>query len=1092
MVGAVALVVLAVLCAAALAATASRQTDRQRAAGPPQGHHHATTSPASAPTGLEALAAHAQHEAEEEQQGQGPSRADDTRAYAQGLRRAKAGTRCAGAVYELPSPAGPRCTHGDDHDLIGVAPLLGESGVAGTSRSSASLACIGDGTSGNRIQLMYVRRSNQIDRFGTMKPKMIDWAATIDEIMVRSAEETGGVRRVRWATDDSCRPTVLNVVVPNSVDTFAAMVDALVAKGYTPSNRKYLVAAEMGNYCGLGESVPDERPDAANYNNGSSLVRAMFASVSAVQNCWVDTIAAHEVMHTLGAVQRGAPNATQYGHCTDDADIMCYQDGPATPPMRQVCPPSHENLYDCNHDDYFSTNPAVGTYLRNNWNTANNAFLDATGSRSTPFAPVQVTAVPGTTSATVSWSPPAYNGGSPLLGYVVTASPSGVTASTGPGASSVVVNGLADGVATTFTVQAENNLGLSPVSAASDHVTPTPTISTVATFPSGYPWGVTAGPAGSAYVTDRGSSTVVKVAADGTKTTVAGGGLPPTNPPIEPAPATAQAIDAADVAVSPITGDLYVSDQLTNRIRKVSSGLITSVTTVSGLIPGALAFAPDGTLYVIDEGHQRVRRVDSATSVPTVAGTGTVGFGGDGGPGTSAKLDDPSSLATDDSGNLYIADYGNNRVRKLTPGGTISTFAGDGGASIDPDGMSATSTSMPFVRGLAWNDGVLFAQTAGAIRAVGTSGKVSTWVGEINDYGDSGDGGPSSLARFEYVSDLAVSSDRLLLVDQNRAKLRRVEAPTVPIPTVPGAPLGLTATASPTGAFLDWVPPANGGSPILEYDLTISPGGLTRVVAGDKTYAVIYGLVPGETYTYDVHAVNAVGAGDDATAGPLLAPAGGAWAPFSSMSSFIRRQYLDFIGRSPTSTELATTPSSEADLILRLMRGKTFGDTYGPVARLYFAYFLRAPDQSGLDYWRGKLAVGTSLTTVSQSFASSGEFRTRYGSLSNHDFVTTVYQNVLGRSGDPGGVSYWTSQLDLGRKTRGAVMIGFSESSEYKRVRGPEIDTILLYRGLLDRVPTKTEFPLTVARVRGGLPLATLIGELLNDPAYKLRAGLSV
>jgi hypothetical protein len=373
---AVGVVAVLVLCAASLAGSGTvpvRTGGTGARPAEPAGHahrhvhedHHGTaTSLASAPTGLEALAAHAQHEAEEREAG--PSRADDTRAFAQGLRRAKAGTRCAGATYELPSAGGPRCTHGDDHDLIGVAPLLGDSGVAGTSRSSASLACIGDGSSGNRIQLMYVRRSNQVDRYGTMKPKMIDWAATIDEIMVRSAEETGGVRRVRWATDTSCKPTVLNVVVPNSVDTFAAMVDALVAKGYTPSNRKYLVAAEMGNYCGLGESVPDERPDASNYNNGSSLVRAMFASVSAVQNCWIDTIAAHEVMHTLGAVQRGAPNATQYGHCTDDADIMCYQDGPATPPMRQVCPPSHENLYDCNHDDYFSTNPAVGTYLRNN------------------------------------------------------------------------------------------------------------------------------------------------------------------------------------------------------------------------------------------------------------------------------------------------------------------------------------------------------------------------------------------------------------------------------------------------------------------------------------------------------------------------------------------------------------------------------------------------------------------------------------------------------------------------------------------------------------------------------------------------------
>jgi hypothetical protein len=295
------------------------------------------------------------------------------------------------------------------------------------------------------------------------------------------------------------------------------------------------------------------------------------------------------------------------------------------------------------------------------------------------------------------------------------------------------------------------------------------------------------------------------------------------------------------------------------------------------------------------------------------------------------------------------------------------------------------------------------------------------------------------------------------------------------------------------------VPPANGGSPITSYEITVSPGGFTRTVPGDATYAVVYGLRTGDALTYTVRAVNAVGTGPAAVSEEMPIGVPGGSAPFPSMAAFIRQQYRDFLGREASAAEveadgaelLGHPPLLQSEYIVRMLRSRTFGDTYGPVARLYFAYFLRAPDLAGLDYWRGRLRAGTSLAAVSQSFASSGEFRTRYGSLSNRQFVETVYLNVLGRPGDAGGIGYWTGQLDRGRKSRGAVMVGFSESSEYKRKRAPEIDTILLYRALMARVPNRSEFPVTAGRLAGGLPLETLIGELLFDPAYYLRTGLT-
>ena len=178
-------------------------------------HSHAEDEPAAAdavaPTsGLQVLAEHTAHEHE-------PSAEDDRRTLAQGFRRARPGSICEGG-YELISKQGTRCTHGDDVELANAPPLLGGGAGDGTSRSSASVACIGDGESGNRVQLMYVRRSNQGDRYASTKSKMISWASTIDEILVRSAQETGGVRRVRWVTDGTCTPTVLDVVLPNTVE----------------------------------------------------------------------------------------------------------------------------------------------------------------------------------------------------------------------------------------------------------------------------------------------------------------------------------------------------------------------------------------------------------------------------------------------------------------------------------------------------------------------------------------------------------------------------------------------------------------------------------------------------------------------------------------------------------------------------------------------------------------------------------------------------------------------------------------------------------------------------------------------------------
>lgn len=112
--------------------------------------------------------------------------------------------------------------------------------------------------------------------------------------------------------------------------------------------------------------------------------------------------------------------------------------------------------------------------------------------------------------------------------------------------------------------------------------------------------------------------------------------------------------------------------------------------------------------------------------------------------------------------------------------------------------------------------------------------------------------------------------------------------------------------------------------------------------------------------------------------------------------------------------------------------------TEGSATRLYAAYFLRQPEPAGLRYWVSQIDGGRSLNDVSEFFARSPEFINRYGSLTNAEFVDLIYRNVLGRPAEPAGRAFWLAALDQRTMTRGAVMVGFSESPEFVRKTGTE------------------------------------------------------
>jgi sugar lactone lactonase YvrE len=200
--------------------------------------------------------------------------------------------------------------------------------------------------------------------------------------------------------------------------------------------------------------------------------------------------------------------------------------------------------------------------------------------------------------------------------------------------------------------------------------------------------------------------------------------------------------------------------------------------TTAGMSADGIAVDAAGNLYIADYVNNRIRKVDGTTGlISTIAGNGTQGFSGDGGPAISAQVFQPGALALDQAGNLYIADVGNNRVRMITAAGTIKTVAGTGGQGFSGDGGPATSAQFSEIRGLAVDkSGNLYIVDAGnnrRIRKVTAAGTITTVAG--NGAGFSGDGGPAISAGFFLPWDVAVDGAGNLFIGDH-VSLREVTA----------------------------------------------------------------------------------------------------------------------------------------------------------------------------------------------------------------------------------------------------------------------------------------------------------------------------
>jgi sugar lactone lactonase YvrE len=212
--------------------------------------------------------------------------------------------------------------------------------------------------------------------------------------------------------------------------------------------------------------------------------------------------------------------------------------------------------------------------------------------------------------------------------------------------------------------------------------------------------------------------------------------------------------------------------------------------------PIGIAFDSAGNLYIADDHNFRIRKVSPSGIITTVAGGGQMGFAGDGGAATSASLNQPHDVAVDSSGNLYIADSYNFRIRKVDSSGIITTVAGNGTEGFGGDGGAAISAELGYPGSIAVDSmGNLYIEEVlgdrrSNIRKVSTSGIISTVAGKGTTDGFSGDGGAAILAEFSYPYGVGLdSSGNLYIVDSGNNRIRKVNTSGV-ISTVAGGGTG--------------------------------------------------------------------------------------------------------------------------------------------------------------------------------------------------------------------------------------------------------------------------------------------------------------
>ena len=292
------------------------------------------------------------------------------------------------------------------------------------------------------------------------------------------------------------------------------------------------------------------------------------------------------------------------------------------------------------------------------------------------------------------------------------------------------------------------------------------------------PTGVAVDGAGNFYICERDAHRVRKVNAAGVITTFAGTGVAGYSGDSGPA-SSAKLTSPYCIAVD-ASGVVYIGDAST--VRVVNTAGIISTIAGSGVVgfggdggpatlaqlngPSGLAVDHSGNIYVADKKNHRLRKVGTDGNITTIAGTGSVSFNGEGIPATTANLYEPSGVTIDAAGNLFVLEYINPRVRKITTSGIITTIAGNGTTGYSGDGGTAASATFDRPIGIVSDkngDVYIGATFNNRIRKVHTNGVITSVVG--NGFpGSAGDGGPATAAQLHAPTGVAIDAAGNLFV----------------------------------------------------------------------------------------------------------------------------------------------------------------------------------------------------------------------------------------------------------------------------------------------------------------------------------------
>ncbi|HEV7224755.1 MAG TPA: DUF4214 domain-containing protein [Pirellulales bacterium] len=573
------------------------------------------------------------------------------------------------------------------------------------------------------------------------------------------------------------------------------------------------------------------------------------------------------------------------------------------------------------------------------------------------------------------------------------------------------------------------------------------------------PFGIAVDSAGDLFISDLGARVREVNHATGIITTVAGNGTYGFSG--DGGSAAAAEFNTTEGVAVDSSGDLFISDVNNRRIREVdlATGVVTTVagngtrafsgdgglaTAAEVDSPQNIAVDSSGDLFIADSTNNRVREVNRATGIiTTVAGNGTAGFSGDGGPATAAELQTPEAIAVDSSGDLFIADNGNSRIREINlTTGVITTVAGHGAYGFSGDGGPATAAEFSYVKGIAVDSsGDLFFADGfnDRIREINHATGIITTVAGNGTMGSSGDGGLAIAAELTWPEGVAVdSSGHLFIAGGAEERIREVNLATGVITTVAGNGVqgssgdGGSATAasllSPEGVAVD----SSG-------DLFIADRGNNRIREVNLATDIITTIAGNGTAGFSGDGGRAGAAELSGPAGVLVDSSGELFiadtgsnriremskgAVVNVTEPFVVNDAIYTIGSGVVSV-------SAADGLLRnySTMPEKFTVTPGTVAGAEGGSFAFYADGSftytppakfpGFDYAK---------YTVSDSQGENGtatvDVLSQIGGV-----VWKFYEQVLHRAPDYGGLQFWINDFSNGGKT-GDIAAGFFESDE--------------------------------------------------------------